>query len=125
LPTYSISRVLQLSILSASLGADKIHFSDIDFLSLPPPTLPYIIQDNGYVLRRRAARMSRTQCPKDVSMYKLFSCTLLISPQRQYIDASMQTDDPDCTLTEIDPDVLTEDRNIFDGELNIKKRKRM
>jgi hypothetical protein len=45
--------------------------------------------------------------------------------QRCYVDASMQTDDPDSTLTEIDPDVLMEDHKVLDLEVNIKKRKRV
>jgi hypothetical protein len=45
--------------------------------------------------------------------------------QRHYVDASMQTDDPDSTLTEINPNVLMEDRKVLDREVNIKKRKRV
>jgi hypothetical protein len=45
--------------------------------------------------------------------------------QRCYVDASMQTDNPDSTLTEIDPDVLMEDHKVLDLEVNIKKRKRV
>jgi hypothetical protein len=37
----------------------------------------------------------------------------------------MQTDDPDSTLAEIDPDVLVEDRDVIDHQINIKKRKRV
>jgi hypothetical protein len=63
--------VLQLSISSVSLGADRIEYSKIDFLTLPPPTLPYIIQDNGYVLRCCMARPPGAWYPKDVSLWVL------------------------------------------------------
>jgi hypothetical protein len=45
--------------------------------------------------------------------------------QRCYVDASMQMDDPNSTLTKINPNVLTEDRKVLDLEVNIKKRKRV
>jgi hypothetical protein len=38
---------------------------------------------------------------------------------------SMQTDDPNSTLTKIDPDILMEDCKVLDREVNIKKRKRV
>jgi hypothetical protein len=72
--------VLRLSISSVSLGADRIKYSKIDFLTLPPPTLPYIIWDNRYVLRCRVARLPGAWYPKDVSLWVLLLCTLLMSP---------------------------------------------
>jgi hypothetical protein len=45
--------------------------------------------------------------------------------QQHYIDASMQMDDPNSTLTEINPDVLMEDHKVLNCEVSIKKRKRV
>jgi hypothetical protein len=114
-----------LSVSSVSLGAAEIEYSEIDFLKLPPPILPFIVPDNGYVLRCRAARPPGAWYPKDVSPRELVMHAPLMSPQRRYVDASVQTDDPNSTLTEIDPDVLIEDRDALEGEVNIRKRKRM
>ncbi|KAN0125371.1 hypothetical protein V8E53_015561 [Lactarius tabidus] len=91
------------------LGAEEIKYSEIDFLSPLPPPLPYLIRDNGYVLRCRATRPRGAWYPKD-------QC---------YVDASVQTDDPDSTLAEIDPDVLIEDHNVLNCEVRVKKRKCM
>ncbi|KAN0139069.1 hypothetical protein V8E53_003071 [Lactarius tabidus] len=57
-------------------------------------------KDNGYVLQCRATRPHGAWYPKD----------------RRYIDTSVQTDDPDSTLAEIDPDVLIEDCNVLNCE---------
>ena len=43
-------------ISSITLGAEKIDFSEIDFMTLSTPPDPYVIQDNGYVLRCRVSR---------------------------------------------------------------------
>jgi hypothetical protein len=34
--------------------------------------------------------------------------------QQHYVDVSMQMDDPDSTLTKINPNVLMEDRKVLD-----------
>ena len=82
--------------------------------------------DNGYVLRCRYSRPRGAFYPKDVSTWDTFCFASLITyMQRRYVDACVQTDDPDSTLTEIDPNVLTEDRVLLEGGVNIKKRKRV
>ena len=54
-----------------SLSAAAIDYSDVDFLSLLPPILPYIIVD-GHVLRFQSTQNQGHQRPADVSSWLQF-----------------------------------------------------
>ncbi|KAF8275120.1 hypothetical protein EI94DRAFT_1793749 [Lactarius quietus] len=92
-------------VISVSLGAAPIEYSEIDFLSLPPHPLPYLIMKDGFVLRCNVSNPRGAWHPVD----------------RRYFNASVQTEDADTTLTDITPDDLA---SIPDDNDKSKKRKR-
>jgi hypothetical protein len=47
----------------------------------------------------------------------------LMPPQRRLFNASVQTEDPDTTLSEIDPSVFVEGNDKLKGDSENKKRK--
>lgn len=120
--------VLRIYISSDTLDTDKINFLEIDFLALPdpPPPLPYMRQwicPQVSILETVWAFY-----PKDMSIWDCFSLHITNHiTQWHYIGASVQTDspDPDCTLAEIDPDIIIEEGNVSELETKIKKRKQM
>ncbi len=52
---------------SLSLSAKEIDYSEVDFLTLPPPPVPYMVTGDGQVCRFHASQPSWAQYPKDVS----------------------------------------------------------
>ncbi|KAF8256449.1 hypothetical protein EI94DRAFT_1711432 [Lactarius quietus] len=89
------------------LGAPEIEFSDIDFLKPPPPPLPYLVWPNGYVLRCQVSRPRGAFYPKD----------------RRLFDVSMQTNDTDAVLTDVNLNTLANNSDAKALKIGNKKRK--
>src|SRR6266702_555181 len=113
---------------SLSLSAKEINYSEVNFLTPPPPPSSL----HGH---RRWASL-QISCKLTIlgtisqgckSLMPKFSFARLIPSQRRVFDKNVQTIDPnpDTTLTEIDASVLTEDSDMVSQDSKSKKRKCM
>ncbi|KAF8260470.1 hypothetical protein EI94DRAFT_1811636 [Lactarius quietus] len=92
-------------VISVSLGAAPIEYSEIDFLSPPHRPLLYLIMKDGFVLRCNVSNPRGAWHPVD----------------RRYFNASVQTEDADTMLMDIAPNDLA---SIPVDNDKSKKRKR-
>ncbi|KAF8270307.1 hypothetical protein EI94DRAFT_1698831 [Lactarius quietus] len=103
-----VQLLLEHNELLFLLGAPEIEFSDINFLKPPPPPLLYLVQPNGYVLRCQVSKPCGAFYPKDCRLF----------------DASMQTNDMDAMLTNVNMNALANDSDAKALKIGNKKRKR-
>ena len=97
------------------LGTPKIEYSEDDFITPrdPEALLPYCIAPSGRIIPIRSGQPRGGHRPGVVRIFFLFMIVaiglkVMQGLFREMVDASTQTDDPDTTLSEIDPPTVEE-----------------